>query len=98
MCTLPLDGHARQGLRHGLQGLFKCKFSSGLHGEEEDMRLAVLLDDETDTAVVWAVGFRDAYLPTDFYKLLALRVDVERALGTRGATLVGKAPRRGRKR
>ena len=48
------------------------------------------MDAETDTTVVWAVGFRDAYLPTDFYKQLHRRVEVERSLGTSGGTLIGR--------
>jgi hypothetical protein len=99
MSALPVDANAREELQHGLRGLYKCKFSSGLEGDEKDMRLAVFLDEETDTAVVWAVGFRDAYLPTDFYQMLSRRVTVERGLGTRGSSLVGKAPnKRGRTR
>lgn len=97
MSTLPADANAREELRYGLRGLYKCKFSSGL-GDEKDMRLAVFLDEETDTAILWAVGFRDAYLPTDFYQMLSRRVTVERGLGTREARLIGRAPKRGRKR
>ncbi len=94
MRTLPLDPTKRVPLHHDLQGLYKCRFGSGLRPGEEDMQLAVFLDNETDTAVIWAVGFRDAYLPTDFYRLLRQRVEVERDLGTPGSALVGKTSRR----
>ncbi len=87
-------GNCYEPLYHDLQGLYKCRFGSGLRPGEEDMRLAVFLDNETDTAVIWAVGFRDAYLPTDFYRLLRQRVEVERDLGTPGSALVGKTSRR----
>ena len=71
---------------------------SGMSAGEDDMRIAVFLNEETDTAEVWAVGFRDAYLPTDFYRLLRERLKVERGLGTPGARLIGKTTTRRRKR
>lgn len=92
--TLP----KREPLKHNLRGLYKCKFSSGMSAGEDDMRIAVFLNEETDTAEVWAVGFRDAYLPTDFYRLLRERLKVERGLGTPGARLIGKTTTRRRKR
>lgn len=85
----PLDGN--------LKGLYKVPFSSGLQPGVNDMRLAVFLDADTDTAVVWSVGFRDAYQSTDFYRRLKDRVVVERSLGTQGATAIG-SPRRRRQR
>lgn len=95
MRTLPLDPASREPLRGDLQGLFKCRFASGLLPGTDDMRLAVLLDDATDTAVIWAVGFRDAHLPTDFYRRLRQRVVIERGLSTGGSSLIGKPSRRG---
>lgn len=96
MRTLPLLPTRREPLGDKLRGLFKCRFASGLLPGTDDMRLAVFLDDKTDTAVIWAVGFRDAHLPTDFYRGLRQRVVLEGTLGTRGSTLIGKAVRRRR--
>ena len=96
MRTLPLDPARREPLQRDLRGLFKCRLASGLLPGTEDMRLAVFLDEETDTAVIWGVGFRDAHLPTDFYLRLRQRAVLERTLGTRGSALIGKAPGRRR--
>jgi len=41
MRTLPLDPAKMIPLKYDLQGLFKCRFASGLLPGEEDMRLAV---------------------------------------------------------
>lgn len=96
MRTLPLNPEKRVPLRDNLQGPYKCRFPSGLVSGNEDMRLAVYLDAETDTAVIWAIGFRDAYQPTDFYRLLRQRIQVEKDLGNPIALVVGKPVRRRR--
>lgn len=98
MRTVPLDPTRLEPLQRELTGLYKCPFSSGLHQDEEDMRLAVFVDPDSETVVVWAVGFRDAYLPTDFYKLLRQRLQAERSVGTPGAFRIGRRIRVKRRR
>lgn len=66
MRTLPLDATARQPLHHDLEGLFKCRFAFGLQPGVDDMRMAVFLNDETDTAVIWAVDFEMPIFPRTF--------------------------------
>lgn len=90
MYTLPTDPSQRTPLLRDLQGLYKCRFSSGLQPGAEDMRLAVFADEDADAMIIWAIGFRDAYLPTDFYRLLRLRLQSERNLGTSGAFRIGR--------
>lgn len=51
----------------------RLKFASGLAGAFEEMRLAFAYDEATDTAMVWAVGFRDAGSSRDFYRGLGQR-------------------------
>ena len=70
------------------------------------MRLVVYVGADTGSVVIWAVGFRDPYLPTDCYNLLhpsasfcillRRRIPSERHLGTVGAFRIGKVRRRPR--
>ncbi len=54
------------------------------------MRPAVFADEDADAMIIWTVGFRDAYLPTDFDRPLRLRRQSERNLGTSGAFRIGR--------
>lgn len=95
--TLPLDPSRRQPLEGNLAGLFKCKFSSGMLPGEQDMRLAILVDEGAGTVQVWAAGFRDASLSRDFYDAVQERVVVERGLGNEAARHIGDRDRRRRR-
>lgn len=69
--TSSIEGYAP--LDAPLERYRRLKFASGLLGVFEEMRLAFEYDEATDTAIVWAVGFRDAGSPHDFYRGLGQR-------------------------
>ena len=54
--AMPVEPRRRVPLWRDREGLYKCRFSSGLHPDDEDRRWAGSVDGDTGSVVTWAAA------------------------------------------